>query len=221
MFLALPGLPLLLLIVYLFRDSLRKMFGPEAGVFILIVAVIGGCAGCRSPGWCGRSSCRCARRNSSSRRAASARRRSGRWSATSCRTRWARSSWRAPSTSPRRSSPSPRLSVPRARISPDIPTWGRILYRRQGQPGLRAALGDLPGNRDLPDRALDQLHRRRPARRVRPAQGPREVARPRSSGRPGPASRPLRDDRSGEACGAAGTRAAGHAHPGRPRTRSA
>jgi peptide/nickel transport system permease protein len=42
MFLSLPGLPLLLLIVYLFRDSLRKMFGPEAGVFILIVAVIGG-----------------------------------------------------------------------------------------------------------------------------------------------------------------------------------
>src|SRR5881409_246085 len=42
MFLSLPGLPLLLLIVYLFRDSLRKVFGPEAGVFILIVAVIGG-----------------------------------------------------------------------------------------------------------------------------------------------------------------------------------
>jgi peptide/nickel transport system permease protein len=42
MFLALPGLPLLLLIVYLFRDSLRKAFGPEVGVFILIVAVIGG-----------------------------------------------------------------------------------------------------------------------------------------------------------------------------------
>jgi len=42
MFLALPGLPLLLLIVYLFRDALRKMFGPEAGIFILIVAVIGG-----------------------------------------------------------------------------------------------------------------------------------------------------------------------------------
>ena len=42
MFLALPGLPLLLLIVYLFRDSLRKTFGPEVGIFILIVAVIGG-----------------------------------------------------------------------------------------------------------------------------------------------------------------------------------
>ncbi len=42
MFLALPGLPLLLLIVYLFRDALRKTFGPEVGIFILIVAVIGG-----------------------------------------------------------------------------------------------------------------------------------------------------------------------------------
>jgi len=42
MFLSLPGLPLLLLIVYLFRDALRKTLGPEVGVFILIVAVIGG-----------------------------------------------------------------------------------------------------------------------------------------------------------------------------------
>jgi peptide/nickel transport system permease protein len=42
LFLALPQLPLLLLIVYLFRDALRKALGPEAGVFILIVAVIGG-----------------------------------------------------------------------------------------------------------------------------------------------------------------------------------
>ncbi len=42
LFLALPQLPLLLLIVYLFRDVLKKAFGPEAGVFIMIVAVIGG-----------------------------------------------------------------------------------------------------------------------------------------------------------------------------------
>jgi peptide/nickel transport system permease protein len=42
LFLCLPGLPLLLLIVYLFRDALKKAFGPEAGVFLLIVAVIGG-----------------------------------------------------------------------------------------------------------------------------------------------------------------------------------
>jgi peptide/nickel transport system permease protein len=42
LFLSLPALPLLLLIVYLFRDTLKKAFGPEVGVFILIVAVIGG-----------------------------------------------------------------------------------------------------------------------------------------------------------------------------------
>ena len=42
LFLSLPALPLLLLIVYLFRDSLKKTLGAEAGVFILIVTVIGG-----------------------------------------------------------------------------------------------------------------------------------------------------------------------------------
>jgi len=42
LFLSLHALPLLLLIVYLFRDTLKKAFGPEVGVFILIVAVIGG-----------------------------------------------------------------------------------------------------------------------------------------------------------------------------------
>ena len=42
LFLALPQLPLLLLIVYLFRDALKKVFGPEVGIFMLIVFVIGG-----------------------------------------------------------------------------------------------------------------------------------------------------------------------------------
>jgi len=42
LFISLPQLPLLLLIVYLFRDALKKVLGPEAGVFIMIVAVIGG-----------------------------------------------------------------------------------------------------------------------------------------------------------------------------------
>jgi peptide/nickel transport system permease protein len=42
LFLALPQLPLLLLIIYLFRDSLKKVLGPEAGVFVMIVVVIGG-----------------------------------------------------------------------------------------------------------------------------------------------------------------------------------
>lgn len=42
MFLALPQLPLLLLVVYLFRDTLRAIAGPEMGIFILVVFVIGG-----------------------------------------------------------------------------------------------------------------------------------------------------------------------------------
>jgi peptide/nickel transport system permease protein len=42
LFLSLPQLPLLLLIFYLFNDTLKKWIGPEAGVFILVVAVIGG-----------------------------------------------------------------------------------------------------------------------------------------------------------------------------------
>ena len=41
LFLSLPQLPLLLLIIYLFRDSLKSVLGPEGGVFVLIVAVIG------------------------------------------------------------------------------------------------------------------------------------------------------------------------------------
>jgi peptide/nickel transport system permease protein len=42
LFLALPGLPLLLLLVYLFRDALKSAVGPEMGVFLLVVIVIGG-----------------------------------------------------------------------------------------------------------------------------------------------------------------------------------
>ncbi|WP_445159133.1 ABC transporter permease [Maritalea mobilis] len=41
LFLALPLLPLLLVIIMLFRDQLRAAFGPEGGIFILIVFVIG------------------------------------------------------------------------------------------------------------------------------------------------------------------------------------
>nr|WP_277604964.1 ABC transporter permease [Fertoeibacter niger] len=42
LFLALPTLPLLLLIIYLFRDALKGLVGPEVGVFVLIIAVVGG-----------------------------------------------------------------------------------------------------------------------------------------------------------------------------------
>ncbi|MEZ5853504.1 MAG: ABC transporter permease [Hyphomicrobiaceae bacterium] len=42
LFLSLPALPLLLLIIYLFKERLTSLFGPEGGVFILVVTVIGG-----------------------------------------------------------------------------------------------------------------------------------------------------------------------------------
>ncbi|GAV34823.1 glutathione transport system permease protein GsiD [Roseomonas sp. TAS13] len=42
LFLSLPELPLLLLIMYLFRDSLSAALGTEGGIFVLVVAVIGG-----------------------------------------------------------------------------------------------------------------------------------------------------------------------------------
>lgn len=41
-FLALPQLPLLMLIIYLFRAPVTKLVGPEAGIFLLVVLIIGG-----------------------------------------------------------------------------------------------------------------------------------------------------------------------------------
>jgi peptide/nickel transport system permease protein len=41
-FLSLPALPLLLLIIYLFREALKNVLGPEGGIFVMIVLVIGG-----------------------------------------------------------------------------------------------------------------------------------------------------------------------------------
>jgi peptide/nickel transport system permease protein len=41
-FLSVPQLPLLLLVIYLYRNVLVAAFGPEMGVFIMIVGVIGG-----------------------------------------------------------------------------------------------------------------------------------------------------------------------------------
>lgn len=40
--LALPRLPLLLLVIFLFRDSLKAIAGAELGIFVLIVLLIGG-----------------------------------------------------------------------------------------------------------------------------------------------------------------------------------
>ena len=41
-FLSVPQLPLLLLVIFLYRNALVAAFGPEMGVFLMIVAVIGG-----------------------------------------------------------------------------------------------------------------------------------------------------------------------------------
>jgi len=40
LFLSLPALPLLLVLVYLFRETLKSIFGPELGIFLLVVFVI-------------------------------------------------------------------------------------------------------------------------------------------------------------------------------------
>ncbi|ABA19629.1 Binding-protein-dependent transport systems inner membrane component [Trichormus variabilis ATCC 29413] len=40
--LALPRLPLLLLVIFLFRDAIKAIAGPELGIFVLVVLVIGG-----------------------------------------------------------------------------------------------------------------------------------------------------------------------------------
>ncbi|MEH2153492.1 ABC transporter permease [Nostoc sp.] len=42
LYLALPRLPLLLLVIFLFRDALKAIAGPEISIFVLIVLVIGG-----------------------------------------------------------------------------------------------------------------------------------------------------------------------------------
>lgn len=42
LFLALPQLPLLLLVVFLFRDAIVAIAGPDLGIFVLVVLVIGG-----------------------------------------------------------------------------------------------------------------------------------------------------------------------------------
>jgi peptide/nickel transport system permease protein len=41
LFLSLPPLPVLLLLLYLFRDSMKVLVGPELGTFVLIVVAIG------------------------------------------------------------------------------------------------------------------------------------------------------------------------------------
>ncbi|HEY9863435.1 MAG TPA: ABC transporter permease [Candidatus Obscuribacterales bacterium] len=42
LFISLPQLPVLLLVIYLFRESIKQIVGPEVGIFLLIILVVGG-----------------------------------------------------------------------------------------------------------------------------------------------------------------------------------
>jgi peptide/nickel transport system permease protein len=42
LFLSLPQLPMLLVLTFFFRETMKALVGPEVGIFVLIVAVIGG-----------------------------------------------------------------------------------------------------------------------------------------------------------------------------------
>ncbi len=44
LFLSLPQLPLLLLTIYLFREPVTKLLGPEVGIFMIVVTMVGGLA---------------------------------------------------------------------------------------------------------------------------------------------------------------------------------
>ncbi len=44
LFLSLPGLPLIILMVYLFREPVQKWLGQETGIFVIVVVMIGGLA---------------------------------------------------------------------------------------------------------------------------------------------------------------------------------
>ena len=157
--------------IYLFRDTLKPLVGPELGVFLLIVAVIGGLRWMQVA-------------------------RLVRAQFLSLREKEFVEAARALGATTRRqvvrhilpNSLGPvivagTVDVAAAIIAestlsflglgfpPDTPTWGRILYRRQGQPRYRAALGIVRRRRDLSRGAVDQLRRRRAARRARPPQG--------------------------------------------------
>ena len=173
LFLSLPQLPLLLLVIYLFRDALKTVFGPEGGVFVLIVVVIGGLR------WMPVA-------------------RLVRAQFLSLREKEFVEAARALGASKLRQVVRHILPnalgpvivagtidvaaaiiaeidpvVPRPRLPARHPDLGPHAVRRQGLSRHRAALGAVPGRGDLPHRAHHQLHRRRAARRARSA--PRDL----------------------------------------------
>ena len=169
LFLALPTLPLLLLVMYLFRDSVKKVLGVEGGAFVLIVVVIGGLR------WMPVA-------------------RLVRAQFLSLREKEFVEAARALGASkvrqvvqhilPNALGPvivvgtidvaaaiifESTLSFLGPRLPVRRPDLGLDAARRQGLSRHRRPLGPVPGRRDLPHRARDQLHRRRAARRLRSA----------------------------------------------------
>ena len=172
LFLSLPQLPLLLLVIYLFRDSLKALVGPEGGVFILIVAGdrrlsldAGGAARARAVPVAAREGVR--------RGGARARRDASRawWCGTSCRTRSGpvivagtidvAAAIIAEST----------LSFLGLGFPPDIPTWGRILYDAKDYLDIAPHWALFAGAAIFLAVLADQFHRRRIARRARSRAG--------------------------------------------------
>ena len=166
LFLSLPQLPLLLVLIFFFRDPLKSVFGPEAGIFLLIVVVIGGFR------WMPVA-------------------RLVRAQFFSLREKEFVEAARALGASTQRqvvrhilpNSLGPvivaaTIDVAAAIIAestlsflglgfpPDIPTWGRILFDAKDYLDIADALVDVPRAGDLRHRADHQLHRRRPARRA-------------------------------------------------------
>ncbi len=171
LFLSLPQLPLLLLLIYLFRDALKAAFGTEVGVFMLIVLVIGGFR------WM--PVARLVRAQFFSLR----------------EKEFVEAARALGASVPRQvvrhilpNSLGPvivagTIDVAAAIIAestlsflglgfpPDIPTWGRILFDSKDYLDIAPHWALFPGLGDLPHRADDQLRRRRSARRTRSAQG--------------------------------------------------
>ena len=159
LFLSLPQLPLLLLIIYFFRDSLKRLVGPEGGVFILIVVGdrrlpldAGGAAGARAVPVVAREGVR--RGGARARRLQPAPGRA------------AHPAQRARAGDRRRHIDVAAAIIAESTLSflglgfpPDIPTWGRVLFDAKDYLDIAPHWALFSGRRDLPRRAGDQLHR--------------------------------------------------------------
>ena len=169
LFLSLPQLPVLLLLIYLFRDSLTRLSGPELGIFILIVAGIGAFR------WM--TVARLVRAQFFALREKEFVEAARALGASTFRlvVRHILPNALGPvivaGTIDVASGDHRRIDavVSRSRLSAGHSDLGPHPVRRQGSTGRRAALGIVRRRRDLPRGAHHQLHRRRAARCARSA----------------------------------------------------